>query len=345
MIDPSLFITTPPPLDPAWLAHEQATGLLLPQPVITSPAQRALNYANRCRDLNAQLLAGRDAYLASVTTREWYVDRPSASQHSEDVIPIRIYHPASNHEVMVIYFHGGGLYVGDLDSEDMSCRRVAHELGCTVYSVDYRLMPTFTAENALTDAKIAFSGITKEREDGDCKIILMGSSSGGQLAAQVSQWWAQEGMRGLSNDRMEIYGILLRGPVTCDASNLPTHLKDLHHSLSPAFHTSLLSTAALNNSNRTLSTLPLEAPASILAKMPKHWIQVCTNDMYYSDGVCYAKVLEEVGVQVELNVVVGWPHTFWLKAPGLERAEVAERDMVEGLRWLVRGEEEDRSTS
>lgn len=245
----------------------------------------------------------------------------------------------------MIYFHGGGLYVGDLDSEDMSCRRVAHELGCTVYSVDYRLMPTFTAENALTDAKIAFSGITKEREDGDCKIILMGSSSGGQLAAQVSQWWAQEGMRGLSNDRMEIYGILLRGPVTCDASNLPTHLKDLHHSLSPAFHTSLLSTAALNNSNRTLSTLPLEAPASILAKMPKHWIQVCTNDMYYSDGVCYAKVLEEVGVQVELNVVVGWPHTFWLKAPGLERAEVAERDMVEGLRWLVRGEEEDRSTS
>jgi acetyl esterase/lipase len=64
-------------------------------------------------------------------------------------------------------------------------------------------------------------------------------------------------------------------------------------------------------------------------------IQVSTNDIYYSDGVCYAEALREAGVEVNLDVVEGWPHTFWLKAPYLERAVQAESDMIEGLRQLL----------
>jgi len=69
--------------------------------------------------------------------------------------------------------------------------------------------------------------------------------------------------------------------------------------------------------------------------MPRTWIQVCSNDSLYSDGVCYAKPLEEVGVEVRVDVVWGWPHTFWLKAPGLERALEAEREMLRALKWLA----------
>jgi len=103
--------------------------------------------------------------------------------------------------------------------------------------------------------------------------------------------------------------------------------------MSEGFHTSLLSGAAVNNGNRTTTALPLEVDD--LNGMPKHWIQVSTNDIYYSDGACYAEALREAGVDVELDVIEGWPHTFWLKAPYLERAVQAENDMIEGLRWLL----------
>jgi acetyl esterase/lipase len=106
--------------------------------------------------------------------------------------------------------------------------------------------------------------------------------------------------------------------------------------MSDGFYTSLLSSAALNDVNRTTTALPLEAED--LSGMPRHWIQVSTNDIYYSDGACYAEALRAAGVEVKLDVVEGWPHTFWLKAPYLERAVQAESDMVEGLRWLLESE-------
>jgi acetyl esterase/lipase len=87
--------------------------------------------------------------------------------------------------------------------------------------------------------------------------------------------------------------------------------------MSEAFHTSLSSGAAVNNENRITTPLPLEAED--LSGMPRHWIQVSTNYVYYSDGACYAAALREAGVEVRLDVVEGWPHTFWVKAPLLER--------------------------
>jgi acetyl esterase/lipase len=79
---------------------------------------------------------------------------------------------------MVVYFHGGGLYVGDVDSEDLTCRRICKGLRCTVYSCTYRKMPQFTAEDALYDALYAFKEIAGYKKGG--KLVLMGSSSGGR---------------------------------------------------------------------------------------------------------------------------------------------------------------------
>jgi len=101
--------------------------------------------------------------------------------------------------------------------------------------------------------------------------------------------------------------------------------------MSKAFHTSILSSPAVNTENRVERMMPLEGN---LSGLPRHWIQVSTNDIYYSDGMLYAEALRELGVKVELDIVAGWPHTFWLKAPELERAVQAEVDMINGLRWL-----------
>ncbi|KAH6710797.1 alpha/beta hydrolase fold-domain-containing protein [Leptodontidium sp. MPI-SDFR-AT-0119] len=363
-MDPTLILHTPPPLDPAWLDHEKSANLLAPAPVLSTSSERQQLYASTCRKLNTELLSGRDKHLTEgIKIHDTGIETRPGSSGDPVYIPIRSYKPSftssgppppaisstsdgneeSGREIeeesddgvpIAIYYHGGGLYVGDLDSEDLTCRRVCKELQCTVYSVEYRLMPEVTASTALADAIAAFRAITASRKAS--RLILMGSSSGGQLAAQVSQRFKT------SVGHMQIHGVLLRGPVTCDATedgaNLPPKLRECHTSMSEDFHTSLLSNAAVNSQNRTKELMPLEVED--LSGMPRHWIQVSTNDIYYSDGACYAEALRRKGVDVKLDVVVGWPHTFWLKAPFLERAVMAERDMIEGLRWLLESESE-----
>jgi acetyl esterase/lipase len=333
-----LILDHPPPLDPAWLAHEKAAGLLTQPQLILTPKERQQSYSQRCKDLNKILLDTRDSHLRNnmdiIDTFISSSQVPGTKGH--DRIAIRIYSPLSLSKSQehveiptVIYYHGGGLFVGDLDSEDLTCRRICLSLFCTVFSVDYRLMPDFTADDALSDALDAFRHVAASRSG---NLVVVGSSSGGQLATQVSQIVREGSLK-------RIGGVLLRGPVLCDATsngvNLPSQFTEYHNSMSPDYHTSLLAAPALNGDNRTKEKLPLEVED--LSGMPRHWIQVCTNDIYYSDGVCYAEALRLQGVEVKFDVVVGWPHTFWLKAPLLERAVSAERDMIAGLRWLLEG--------
>lgn len=373
--DPTLILQSPPPLHPAWLAYEQAAGLLSKTP-ITDPKARQAAYSQACKDRNAHLLSGRDEDLNhGVHIRDTFIEMGAdmyglAEREPYEQarrIPIRSYNPpswpsgppdanaASDEEKreppnIVIYYHGGGLAVGDLDSEDLTCRRICKELGCTVYSCDYRLMPDYKAKEACDDALNAFNHIYNLRKGR--RWVLVGSSSGGQLAAMVAGSYGrsrplisrefrppasfQTQYRPQKRAKSRIHGVLLRGPVTCnaagDGSDIPPRFRPFHTSMRPEFHTSLLSGPPMDASTRTSDKLPLEDDD--FSRMPRHWIQVCTNDVLYSDGVLYAEALKHAGVEVKLDVVEGYPHTFWLKAPELERAVKADSDMIEGLRWL-----------
>lgn len=368
-----IILQSPPPLDPAWLAHEKAAGLLS-KPVSTEAKAHQAAYTKECRHRNAYLLSGRDEHLNhGIYIHDTFIETNLDTNYLANVgerksnirdhkIPIRSYNPPSspsgpsfrnghpeNPEIegqdIVIYYHGGGLMVGDLDSEDLTCRRICKDLSCTVYSCEYRLMPDYTADHACDDALQAFMAIAylhKAR-----RLIVAGSSSGGQLAAMVAGSYGRThgvqflpGLNRPASESILIDGVLLRGPVTCDASdggvNIPAQFRPFHTSMRPEFHTSLASKPAVTASNRTTRQLPLEYDD--FGKMPRHWIQVSTNDIYYSDGVLYAQALKQAGVEVRLDIVHGFPHTFWLKAPELERAVKAEKDMIEGLRWLLANE-------
>jgi pimeloyl-ACP methyl ester carboxylesterase len=139
----------------------------------------------------------------------------------------------------VIYYHGGGLKVEDLDSEDLSCRRICKEARIVVISVEYRLMPQNPPQKALDETYDAFLKLTSTKRSSE-RVILVGSSSGGQLAAQVAQ---------LARDSEEvptetIDWLLLRCPITVDASNggihIPERFRAMHTSFAPSFESSLL---------------------------------------------------------------------------------------------------------
>ena len=344
----SLILKTPPPLDPAWLEEEQRR----PQKVYAPILEKQPAYAAECRDLHAKMMAPGAQYahlrsgliiqhfaIPSTTDRHWIPMMQYFREVDGAAVP--------GHDVVAVYYHGGGLYVGEADSEDLSCRQLMHAPGVgsiTLYSVGYRLMPQHAASTSVADAVDAYNWIAAR--SGPAKIIVMGSSSGGQLAALVAQAAvAPSPQVGGGRSASRLAGVLLRCPVTSDVSSgketyVPARLRAAHTSADPAFATSLLGVMRRTVPRDGLPRMPLEAEAEVLARLPRTWIQVCTNDVLYSDGVCYAMALEEAGVPVQLDVVSGWPHTFWLLAPWLDRAWEADEEMLRGFRWLVEADGE-----
>ncbi len=113
-------------------------------------------------------------------------DFPSAAGD----IPVRIYRPLSNTVLpALVWFHGGGWVVGDLDTAEIPCRDLAHHAGCTVISVDYRLAPEAPFPAAFDDCMAVTEYVcrhTTELGIDPEKIAIGGDSAGGNLAACVA---------------------------------------------------------------------------------------------------------------------------------------------------------------
>jgi acetyl esterase len=97
---------------------------------------------------------------------------------------------------LLVYLHGGGWVIGDLDTHDNVCRFLAREAGVSVLSVDYRLAPEHPFPAAADDALAAFRfAVANAAELGaDPEAIAVGGdSAGGNLTAVVSQLAAADG--------------------------------------------------------------------------------------------------------------------------------------------------------
>lgn len=267
--------------------------------------------------------------------------------------------PAPEPDCVIVYYHGGGLLVGEPDSEDLSCRRLLLDSApflprLRLYSVGYRLRPQHPVRTCVADGADALAALATRHPD--ARLLVVGSSSGGQLAALAAQQHtaAASGGGGRS-PHTRLHGVLLRCPVTSDAGfrptvagdadaaatleHVPEALRRLHTSArDPSFGNSLLTRLYTDPREGLEGGMPLESGVGQLRGMPRTWVQMCTNDVLYSDGACYVKALRDAGVEVRTDVVVGWPHTFWVKAPELERALEAERALLEGLAWVVEAE-------
>lgn len=120
-----------------------------------------------------------------VEVRDFAIPGP----HGE--IPVRLYEPQGlgKPSGLLVYFHGGGWVIGDLETHDGHCRRMARWGNCRVMAVDYRLAPEHPFpkghDDALAAAKWAFDhagelGVDRQR------IAVGGDSAGGNLAATVA---------------------------------------------------------------------------------------------------------------------------------------------------------------
>ena len=107
-------------------------------------------------------------------------------------IKIREFRPAGTAATQVlpalVYYHGGGWVIGDIDTHDVLCRQLCQASGCAVFSVDYRLAPEHVFPAAYDDAQAAFQWVAtnaKPLHVAADRIAVGGDSAGGNLAAAV----------------------------------------------------------------------------------------------------------------------------------------------------------------
>lgn len=108
--------------------------------------------------------------------------------NGKDSIHIRIYKPSSKITLPVVYYvHGGGWVAGDLETHDNACRYFTNSLQAIVVAVDYRRPPEHKFPIPFDDTYLVFKWIYANMKDlnGNGKLIVMGESAGGQLAASI----------------------------------------------------------------------------------------------------------------------------------------------------------------
>jgi acetyl esterase/lipase len=160
------------PLDPqfrAVLDHLEAEGLL---PLVRGDADqtrahyRALSFSRRGPS---------------------FVPEPVASvadRRSPQGVPVRIFEPCQPRGGTVVYLHGGGWVIGDVETHDPLCRRVANVTGARVVSVAYRLAPEHPFPAGLDDAEHVLRWVG-EQHDGE-PVGVAGDSAGASLAAGLA---------------------------------------------------------------------------------------------------------------------------------------------------------------
>ncbi len=112
-------------------------------------------------------------------------------------IPARHYRPANGGTApLLVFYHGGGWAIGDLDTADALCRLTCRDAGIHVLSIDYRLAPEHPAPAAVEDAYAAFQWAYEHAGELGAtpgRVAVGGDSAGGNLAAVVCQLARDEG--------------------------------------------------------------------------------------------------------------------------------------------------------
>lgn len=121
-------------------------------------------------------------------------DRTVGGSDGAPDVPVRIYHPLTEDPAptglpLILYFHGGGFVIGDLDGTDACCRRLANGVGAIVISVDYRLAPENPFPAAIQDGWSATCWAAEHGGElgGDTdRLVVSGDSAGANLATVVA---------------------------------------------------------------------------------------------------------------------------------------------------------------
>jgi len=261
--------------------------------------------------------------------------QPLAIPSPTGPIPARIYTPMRLRKTnglapCLVFFHGGGWVIGDLDSHDVVCRKLADEGELIVISVDYRLAPEHKFPAAVEDAITAttwIAGNSKQLDIDASRLMVGGDSAGGNLAAVVA-------ISARDGNGPTIAGQVLIYPATDFALAHPSHSEPetsilLTHSVIRWFRDHYLNGAADAGDWRASP-----ARAKTLIGLPPAYVLTAGADPLRDEGDEYARRLKEAGVPVTYRTFPGQFHGFFTMGKLLQQANVAASEIGAWLKAL-----------
>lgn len=245
-------------------------------------------------------------------------------------IPIRVYTPNGKGPFPVLlYFHGGGWVICNLDTHDALCRSLANGASCLVVSVDYRLAPEHKFPAAIEDAYAATHWVAGNAHgiNGDPgRIAVGGDSAGGNLAAVVSLMARDKGGPAL------VYQLLVY-PAT-NLSSLDTDSYREHGEGYILTRESMEYYRGHYIEREEDVRNPYASPllAEDLGDLPPALVITAEFDVLTDEAEAYGKRLKEAGVPVRYFCYDGMIHPFFSLAGAVDRARDAMDEATAALR-------------
>lgn len=243
-------------------------------------------------------------------------------------IPARLYAPEVVGPLPVlVWYHGGGWVIGDLETHDGICRDLANAIGCVVISVDYRLAPEHPFPAAVDDAFAALAWISAHAEDlgGDpARLAVGGDSAGGQLAA-VSAIAARDANIGL------VFQLLVYPAVEREFER-PSMIENSEGYLLTREAMQWFYGHYLNDPADAEDWRVTPARAKSLAGLPPAFVVTAEFDPLRDQGIAYSDALAAAGNTVTVTTYEGMFHGFFSMGLMLDRAKVAVDDATEVMR-------------
>lgn len=235
-----------------------------------------------------------------------YFDRPlpegmtTEDSRVEGRIPVRRYRPARVlTDTMLYYIHGGGFVVGSLDSHHAICAELSEFVGAELISIDYRLAPEHVWPAPHDDCYTVLGSLLGSTS----KVVLVGDSAGGNLAAGLAMRARDEAMSGIVGQAL-IYPVLGGDLVSGSYAEM---------SKAPGLSTADVAYYRTVLQAPTQSAVAHPLSAQSVAGLPPTFITVAHFDPLRDDGRSYASRLAEAGVEVWFREEPQMVHA-WLRA-------------------------------
>ena len=304
-----------------------------------SPPVETLEYGN-ARATPTFKNAVEEMAANSATTRAMNVAMPAMPEPVAKVEHLLI--PTDDGEVLarvftpdgdgpfpvLVYFHGGGWVIANLDVYEPSCRALCNAAEAVVVSVNYRMSPEAKYPAAVNDAYAATQWVIQNAAqiNGDAsRVAIAGESAGGNLATVACLKAKDEG------GRMPVAQLLVY-PVTDTSMSQPSYAENtdtqpLHTSMMPWFWNYYLE----NDSQKTEKYVaPLMADD--LGGLPPAIVITAEHDPLRDEGEQYAKKLADAGVSVNSQRFDGVVHEFFGLAGAVSKAKEAMTFAADNLK-------------
>ncbi|HEX2278310.1 MAG TPA: alpha/beta hydrolase [Candidatus Tectomicrobia bacterium] len=302
------------PLDPqAKQVLDQLAALGLPPNHLVSPAQARLNMKSRPRAAGPEVAKVEDRLIPGPRVE----------------LPVRIYTPAGAGPFpILLWYHGGGWVVGDLDTADPTARHLAVGADCVVVSVDYRLAPETKFPGAADDcyAATVWAAQNAARINGDPqRIAVGGDSAGGNLAAAVALMARDRGGLSLAFQ-------LLVYPVTACNFETTSYRQNAEGYSLTLDGMRWYWDQYLQNPGDASNPYAAPLTATDLKGLPPALVITAEYDPLCDDGAAYARHLQAAGVATTYTCYAGMIHGFFGMAAVLDKSQQAIAEACAALR-------------